>query len=396
MKFGVIGLFKKVIVLHSAAAVGFQKFIILFFVAKSYGVEYAGWYAAQVSLVYFIVLGTSLGFSTKLLKEIPGANDDYVKRVSSEVFTSVLLIWGWVALFLYTLFSDVSFSILLFLLANSLYQVLRHIGLSKRNYKALFLWDNMVLFSQVLLIFCLDDSNYLFYASLLFISVIMFWWYYEKLEFKFLRLLGLNKDILIYTLNNVAGSGVLNVLPFILSLWYQEALVAKLTMAILTINIAVLVIRAYLTYNIPNLVESYNLGVNYREVLIKTENGFYLILVITLILLLLLYFILGVGATLFPMIGDYYIEPSLFLGVVAFIFFSLLGSVKANSLFVMSMQHVNLWANILYFILFILFCMLVDKLGGVEIVTFLLILASISLTRLPVLYYCHKKFLKSV
>ncbi|WP_218997376.1 hypothetical protein [Shewanella algae] len=390
------------LILSGAAFQGLQKLIIITLLFKLYGSEYAGQYAALVSIPTFVSLFCGMGFGSKLLKLIPNETIAKRKGIFNKITVSSMLWALFVSIFLffinYTSIYNVSLSVLPYIFALSMILLIRHYYMAMLDYLRLFVFDFVsLLITVVLIFFSRDAEQYVLLSSLFLFVFVLFWYLINISRYETDLIYFYDKEVSQFSFNNVLSAGMLSLLPIILSELYGAAVTGEVMVLINFFSVFLLLSRSFASYNIPKLVSAIKLS---NDNFLTSAEGFsYRYNVLTIIFMLLALF--TTFAINYSSLSNYsefeYTTLCAQLSVAIFVFSGSFGVVQGIYLFILKGQKYSIYSNLMYFALSILLFFVISLLDiSISVTWMMSMLAVVSVLRYPYLKYYSSKFVLAI
>jgi hypothetical protein len=346
----------KIFLLLITGLPGLFKLLSLFIIKFKFDNEVLGLYTNDIAFVLTVSLFTGIGWGALLLKLIPSLNQGrsiqvFFNIVLYSVISLCIIVPLLLVAYNFGYIFDIT-GVISLLVVTSLYYIVRHYLLSKREYKNLLLIElSIPLLFISLFCFFSNASNLLFITSFSFVFCLLY------ILFLFIKLYKSKYSIrahfykkhvydgVQFSINNFISGGVINMLPIVFLQVGGPIYAGFIGILLNLINSFMLVPRALANFKIVSLQlaiknknEIYELFSFRKIMLIANVVGFICALVI------LLSFIQYEDK--YSKLDDVYFT-TLFLLMTVFI--SSQNLVEGNYLFLKGMQKYSIYSNIFYF-----------------------------------------------
>ena len=375
----------KIILLTVTGLPGLFKLLSLFYIKYKYGNEVLGIYTNDISIVLTVSLFTGIGWSALLLKLIPSKN---LYRSIQVLFTlviystiTVLLTMPLLYLAYYYgyIFDTIGVSTLV--LTTSLYYLIRHYFLARREYNLLLVMEISILVLFFLLLWLWGDKdNLLYITSLSFVFGLVYTFFlFSKLSKSMYSLkIAVSKNNIyqgfLFSFNNLISGGVITILPVVFMQFGGVVYAGYMGILLNVANAMMLIPKAIANFKIVSLQHAIKKKKEKNELYIYRKYMFMSNLLGFLLSLLTAYILIQYDLTYTSLINIY----SVTLFLLASLFISSQNIVESNYLFLKDMQQYGIMANIFYAGSFIAMYLLFDilKIHNLSILIFGLFILS--------------------
>lgn len=351
----------KLLVIINTGLPGFFKLLSLLSIGYFYNEEVLGFYVNDIAFAFTLSLLTGIGWGALLLKITPSLNSyrslQYLLLLSMYSLLTFFIVLPFLYL-AYKLEYLLNFESTIFLLFTlSIYFVVRHYLLAKREYFKLFFLELSVLFIFYILFFVFPKAeNLISITAISFIMPTILLLFYGYLLFnKGYRISApFNKREIVqglqFSLNNFISGGVTTILPIFFMNMGGAVYAAFVGVLTNVINALLLLPRSMANYKIVSLSHSIKNNTEKLELLYFRDRMLKVNLFSMLVSLFVVLLLIVTNKSYLNL--EYVLVISSLLIVTQFV--NSQNVVEGNFLFLKEKQIYNIISNLFYFILFIL------------------------------------------
>lgn len=380
------------------ASPGVQKVLLVAAGIYFWGGADAGVYSKEFAVVYFVSLLSSMGYGATLLKQLPRVNEAAQHKLhryalgSTAVAAIIFYTLGCFLLSAWkTLEVDFSIPVLLFVVSNSMQQVTRNYFMAKRSYQPLLWFDTLFLMVQIIPAAFLPLDMYFKLISVVsFVSTFVFCFCVSggiSLSIKNIC----DFESFQFAVNNLVSGGAPVVLPKVISLKYSGEVVAITALYLGGLSFLTIFSRGYMNFKLPELSMAADKSQVFKEKLRAIRSEVQKIIFISILMGVAAYFILDFLFQKVGLLKSYEVSFLIYISILLFVSSGAFGLADSAALFLLGKQRHNIESNLIYFISFLMLCVLFLYEDTYNVSYLLLTLSVLSALRsYYVRFFCEK------
>jgi len=350
-----INIIPKFVLLMVTGLPGLFKLLSLFYIKYKYGNEVLGIYTNDIYVVLTLSLFTGIGWSALLLKLIP-VKKFYrsIQVLFSLVIYSIMTVLITLPILYLLQYYNYIFNVIgvfFLVLSTSLYYLIRHYLLAKREYNHLLIMELLIIVSFFLFLWLWGDKdNLLYITSLSFIMPIV---YIALLFFKLseslygLKIVVSKNNIyqgFLFSFNNLISGGVISILPIVFMQFGGVIYAGYMGILLNITNAMMLISKAIANFKIVSLQYAIKKKKEKNELYIYRKYMFISNILGFILSIIASYILIQYDLTYIGLIHIY----SVTLFLLMSLFISSQNIVESNYLFLKDMQHYGIMANVFY------------------------------------------------